>query len=47
MSPILTPFVPAKAGTQPCPKASTAAGQNWIPAYAGMNGMCGFTRNHI
>jgi hypothetical protein len=33
----LTPFVPAEAGTQFCPKP--VVGQNWIPASAGMNGV--------
>jgi hypothetical protein len=38
-----TPFVPAKAGTQ-CKKANGLLGQYWIPTYAGMNGVYGFTR---
>jgi hypothetical protein len=42
----LTPFVPAKAGTQR-KKANSTVGQNWIPAYAGMNGEGGFTRNNF
>ena len=29
------PFVPAEAGTQAVPK------KNWIPAFVGMNGVCG------
>jgi hypothetical protein len=33
----LAPFVPAKAGTQFCPKP--VVGQCWIPAFAGMNGV--------
>jgi hypothetical protein len=33
----LTPFVPAKAGTQR-KRANGSLVQNWILAYAGMNG---------
>ena len=44
---ISPPFVPAKAGTQSCPIAPSAFGQNWIPAFAGMNGCSLSTLLHL